>query len=58
MTLKLYDALYGESEVDGVLLELIHSEPVQRLKGIHQGGASYLVNPNWNNKRYDHQLAL
>ncbi|MDZ4534168.1 HD domain-containing protein [Bacillus cereus] len=56
MTLKLNDALYGEFEVDGVLLELIHSEPVQRLKGIYQGGASYLVNSSWNNTRYNHSI--
>ncbi|MBC6972185.1 HD domain-containing protein [Bacillus sp. Xin] len=56
MTLKLRDALYGEFEVDGVLLELICSEPFQRLKGIYQGGASYLVNANWDNTRYDHSI--
>lgn len=56
MTLKLSDALYGEFEIDGVLLELIRSNSVQRLKGIYQGGASYLVNPNWNNTRYDHSI--
>ncbi|WP_410983027.1 HD domain-containing protein [Bacillus cereus] len=56
MTLKLSDALYGEIEVNGVLLELICSEPFQRLKGIYQGGASYLVNANWDNTRYDHSI--
>ncbi len=40
MTLKLSDVLYGDFEIDGVLLELIRSKPVQRLKGIYQGGAS------------------
>ncbi|MCI0765543.1 HD domain-containing protein [Bacillus sp. TL12] len=54
--MKLSDALYGEFEVDGVLLELICSEPFQRLKGIYQGGASYLVNANWDNTRYDHSI--
>ncbi|MGE7999734.1 hypothetical protein ACQKOF_13850 [Lysinibacillus sp. NPDC093190] len=42
------DYLYGEFEIDDVLVELILSKPVQRLKGIHQGGASYLVNSRWN----------
>jgi hypothetical protein len=35
--LILYDELYGKFEADGVLLELIQSDPVQRLKGIYQG---------------------
>ena len=56
MTLQLNDAIYGEFEIDGVLLELICSEPMQRLKGIYQGGASYLVNSSWNNTRYDHSV--
>lgn len=34
----IMDSLYGEFYVDGVLEELINSKPVQRLKGIHQGG--------------------
>lgn len=38
------DVLYGEFEVDQVLEELIASKSMQRLKGIHQAGASYLVN--------------
>ena len=54
----IYDKLYGEFVVDKVLEELILSEPVQRLKGIHQGGASYLVNQKWNEKRFDHSIGV
>lgn len=54
--LILYDELYGKFEADGVLLELIQSDPVQRLKGIYQGGASRFVNENWNTTRYDHSV--
>ncbi|UOE95800.1 HD domain-containing protein [Alkalihalobacillus sp. LMS39] len=52
----LYDTIYGQCEVTGVMEELLNSSPVQRLKGIHQGGASYLVNPKWNVTRYDHSV--
>ncbi|MGB8002514.1 MAG: hypothetical protein WCF60_20775 [Anaerobacillus sp.] len=38
--------------------ELILSEPIQRLKGIHQGGASYLVNGKWNVTRFDHSIGV
>lgn len=52
------DALYGEFEIDGVLEELIQSAPVQRLKGIHQAGAGYLVNRQWDITRYEHSLGV
>ncbi|PFW56747.1 hypothetical protein COL13_12420 [Bacillus cereus] len=52
------DVLYGEFEVDQVLEELIVSKPVQRLKGIHQNGASYLMNENWNVTRFDHSVGV
>ncbi len=52
------DVLYGEYEIDEVLTELILSKPMQRLKGIHQGGASYLVNSKWNVTRYEHSVGV
>lgn len=52
------DVIYGEFEVDKVLEELILSKPVQRLKGVHQGGASYLVNKKWNVTRFDHSIGV
>ncbi|MBP2076386.1 HD domain-containing protein [Oceanobacillus polygoni] len=52
------DKLYGEFEVEHVLEQLIVSKPVQRLKGIHQGGASYLVNEKWNVTRFDHSIGV
>jgi len=44
--------------VDGVLEELISSGPVQRLKGVHQGGANYLVNKKWSVTRYEHSVGV
>ncbi|PQZ54278.1 hypothetical protein CQZ94_18870 [Bacillus sp. MYb209] len=52
------DVLYGEFEVDKVLEELILSKPVQRLKGVHQAGASYLMNEKWNVTRFDHSVGV
>ncbi len=52
------DALYGSFEIDGVLEELILSEPVQRLKGIYQAGASFLVNSKWNISRFEHSIGV
>ncbi len=52
------DSIYGEHIVEGVLEELIVSKPVQRLKGIHQGGASYLVNEKWDVTRFDHSIGV
>ena len=52
----IYDRIYGEIAVDKVLEELILSKPIQRLKEIHQGGASFLVNEKWNEKRFDHSI--
>ncbi|WP_436371981.1 HD domain-containing protein [Cytobacillus sp. BC1816] len=52
------DELYGEYKLEHVLEELISSRPVQRLMGVHQGGAGYLVNEKWNVTRYEHSLGV
>lgn len=52
------DVLYGDFEVDQVVEELILSKSVQRLKGIHQAGASYLMNEKWNVTRFDHSVGV
>ncbi|UOQ46418.1 HD domain-containing protein [Halobacillus salinarum] len=54
----LSDEIYGDFRVEKVVEELINSFPVQRLKGIHQGGAGYLVNPDWNVTRYEHSIGV
>ena len=53
-----FDDIYGSFEVEPVLQDLVFSKPVQRLKGIHQGGASYLVNKEWNVTRYEHSVGV
>ncbi|MCY8508359.1 HD domain-containing protein [Bacillus mojavensis] len=56
--MEINDVLYGRHQIDGVLEELIKSAPVQRLKGVYQGGASFLVNPKWNVTRYEHSIGV
>ncbi|QPC45875.1 HD domain-containing protein [Mangrovibacillus cuniculi] len=56
--MRIQDTIYGEFQLNKVLEELIQSPPLQRLKGIRQGGASYLVNPKWNVTRYEHSIGV
>ncbi|TPE70929.1 HD domain-containing protein [Halalkalibacterium halodurans] len=56
--MKLVDSIYGTYTVEPVISELIDSAPVQRLKGIHQGGACYLVKPSWNVTRFEHSIGV
>lgn len=52
------DNLYGRFEVSALIEELIKSKPVQRLKGIHQGGGIFLVNPALTLTRYEHSVGV
>lgn len=54
--MMLEDKLYGSMEVEPVLRDLVNSRPLQRLKGVHQAGAAYLVCPEWNVTRYEHSI--
>ncbi|MBY8912055.1 HD domain-containing protein [Bacillus sp. YC2] len=56
--MKIIDNIYGDYLIDGILEELIFSNPVQRLKGVYQGGASYFVNEKWNVTRYEHSIGV
>ncbi|MEO8288448.1 MAG: HD domain-containing protein [Chloroflexota bacterium] len=54
------DVLWGEFELEHeVLVELIASEPVQRLHGIHQAGASYYLFPSRHpHTRFEHSIGV
>ncbi|MET3698524.1 hypothetical protein SAMN05877753_109164 [Bacillus oleivorans] len=54
----IVDPIYGSFELEPVLNDLLQSRPVQRLRGVHQGGASYLVNPKWCVTRYEHSVGV
>ncbi|MEI5993227.1 HD domain-containing protein [Candidatus Enterococcus mansonii] len=52
------DVLYGSYEVEEVLKALILSDEVQRLKDVHMAGPAFLMNPLWNETRYEHSLGV
>ena len=54
--MMILDSIYGKFNVEPIFEELINTKEVQRLKNIHQGGASYLVNPKWKVTRYEHSI--
>jgi uncharacterized protein len=56
--MNIRDKIYGEYRIDEILEELIFSRPVQRLKWVYQGGASYFVNEKWNVTRYEHSIGV
>ncbi|EIJ40651.1 HD superfamily phosphohydrolase [Galbibacter orientalis DSM 19592] len=56
--MKYIDKIYGEFEITGVIEELINTRVFQRLKGIHQGGAIFLVNPEINHTRFEHSIGV
>lgn len=55
---KIKDFIYGEFEIDDVLVDLINCDAVQRLKNIHQVGATYLVKEDLDVTRYEHSVGV
>ena len=60
MSITIPDRLWGEIAItEPVLQELVGSEPVQRLHGIHQAGASYYLLPEQrSNTRFEHSIGV
>ncbi|WP_088013499.1 HD domain-containing protein [Gottfriedia acidiceleris] len=54
----LIDKLYGQYNVDQVLVDLINTKPIQRLKKVHQAGATFLVDHHFNGTRYEHSIGV
>jgi HD superfamily phosphohydrolase len=53
------DKVYGEFEInEPILLELINSKPVQRLKKIYNAGLIYKVLPHRTLTRYEHSIGV
>lgn len=55
---KIVDYIYGEFELEDVLIELINCDAVQRLKHIHQVGATYLIKEELNVNRLEHSIGV
>lgn len=57
--MDINDRVYGMTTIDEpVLIELINSKPLQRLKGINQAGASQYATENKDVTRYEHSLGV
>ena len=57
--MQINDRVYGTVTVkDPVLIMLINSKPVQRLKGINQAGASQYAIKGTNVSRYEHSVGV
>jgi HD superfamily phosphohydrolase len=55
----LADPVFGEVELtEPLLLGLLRTAPVQRLRRIHQAGASFLVRPGRDVTRYEHAVGV
>ncbi|UOG73423.1 HD domain-containing protein [Hymenobacter tibetensis] len=52
------DRLYGLVELTAALTDLLHTAPIQRLRGIHQGGAVVLADPAINHTHFDHSVGV
>lgn len=55
---KIVDYIYGEFELEDVLIELINCDALQRLKNIHQVGAIYLIKEELNVNRFEHSIGV
>ena len=58
-SVTLRDVLYGEFTItEPVLVDVLNSAAVRRLRGVHQAGASALVRPGRDLARYDHVVGV
>lgn len=57
--MEIDDRVYGKIQVtEPVLLEIMQSQPVQRLKGIYQAGISIRVIPKLTVTRFEHSVGV
>ena len=57
--MKYQDKVYGEVNIDeGVILDIINSKALQRLKGINQYGTWVLVDPKYDTSRFEHSVGV
>lgn len=52
------DPIYGPVNLPAVLTDLMNTPVIQRLKGIHQSGPVYLINPDLAQTRFEHSVGV
>lgn len=57
MIMTITDRIYGKVEVtDPLIIELLGSAPLQRLRKISQDGATHFIQPTWSANRFEHSF--
>ncbi|TCD08253.1 HD domain-containing protein [Pedobacter frigidisoli] len=56
--IQLSDFLYGKMEFEQVFEDLLNTDALRRLAGIHQSGAIFLVNPDICHSRLEHAIGV
>lgn len=57
--MKYTDTIYGTFQIDDpVIIDLIASKPLQRLKDVNQYGASFLRFPHLTTSRFEHSVGV
>jgi HD superfamily phosphohydrolase len=55
----IHDAVYGSHQIqESVLIEVLDSAALQRLRGVHVSGASFLVRERRDVSRYEHSVGV
>lgn len=52
----IVDPIYGAVQVSDRIAGLLESPLLRRLKGVHQNGSNYLIDPRQNTSRYEHSI--
>ncbi|WP_316803003.1 HD domain-containing protein [Pedobacter nototheniae] len=56
--IKVNDFLYGKMEFPQVIADLLETDVLKRLAGVHQSGAIFLVNPDICHSRLEHATGV
>ncbi|WP_175635189.1 HD domain-containing protein [Pedobacter ghigonis] len=56
--IQLNDFLYGNMELPAVFSDLLNTDVLKRLGGVHQSGAIFLVNPDICHFRLEHAIGV
>ncbi len=55
---KIMDDVFGSLVIEGPIWKLLQSKLVSRLKGVHQNGVNYLIDPRQATSRFQHSVGV